>query len=59
MIGNNMKTIIAALLLLVSNSLLADTVYIADQAVNVPEPGVLALIGIGVAGLVLARRRKK
>lgn len=54
-----MKTIVTALLLLVSNSLLADTVYIGDQAVNVPEPGVLALIGVGVAGLVLARRRKK
>ena len=54
-----MKTIVTALLLLVSNSLLADTAYIADQIVNVPEPGVLALIGAGVAGLVLVRRRKK
>ena len=54
-----MKTIVAALLLLVSNSLLADPVYIADQIVNVPEPGVLGLIGIGVAVLVLARKRKK
>ena len=54
-----MKTIVTALLLLVSNSLLADPIYIGDQVVNVPEPGVLALIGVGVAGLVLARRRKK
>ena len=54
-----MKTMVTAVLLLVSNSLLADTVYIGDQAVNIPEPGVLALIGVGVAGLVLARRRKK
>jgi hypothetical protein len=54
-----MKTILTAFLLTVSNSLLADPVYLADKIVSIPEPAVYALIGIGVAGIVLARRRKK
>jgi hypothetical protein len=69
-----MKTIMAVFLLLVSTSLLAvQPVCPSDfpackanppsltggRIAAVPEPGVLALIGLGMAGLVVARRRKK
>ncbi len=69
-----MKTIMALFLLLVSTSLLADRPDCSRtpgncrydnpsltraQATAVPEPGSLALIGMGVAGLVVARRRKR
>jgi hypothetical protein len=72
--GSKMKTIMAIFLLLVSTSLLADRrdctfgdpgscrnerSTTRGNITAVPEPGSLALIGLGVAGLVVARRRKK
>jgi hypothetical protein len=66
-----MKTIMAVFLLLVSTSLLAERPECSftpgacaggvpsGRAAAVPEPGTLALIGLGAAGLVVARRRKK
>jgi len=49
------------LLMLVSNSLLADIVYMEDKLVTaaVPETGTFALPGVGIAGLVIVRTRKK
>lgn len=66
-----MKTIMAVFLLLVSTSLLADRPECSytpggcaggipsGKVAAVPEPGTLALIGLGAAGFVVARRRKK
>ena len=66
-----MKTIVGVFLLLVSTSLLADRPECSytpgacaggvpsGKVVAVPEPSTLALIGLGAAGLVVARRRKK
>ena len=31
---------------------------IGDDSVSVPEPGTLGLLGLGLAGLVLSRRRE-
>jgi hypothetical protein len=69
-----MKTIIAVFLLLVSTSLMADRPLCSQtpggcvgnppglakgKIAAVPEPGPLALTGLGVAGLIVARRRKR
>ena len=66
-----MKTIMGVFLLLVSTSLLADRHectytpgacaggFPSGKAAAVPEPSTLALIGLGAAGFVVARRRKK
>ena len=68
----NMKTFMAVFLLLVSSSLLADRPDCSltpggcvgnppgrNEVAAVPEPGTLALIGLGMAGLVVARKRKR
>jgi hypothetical protein len=72
--GSNVKAIMAVFLLLVSPPLLADRPDCSltpggcvgnqpglaiGRSAAVPEPGALALIGLGMAGLVVARRRKK
>ena len=69
-----MKNIMAVFLLLVSTSVLAGKPTGCNSNANyhspvscgyvqesnaIPEPGSLALIGLGIAGLVVARRRKR
>jgi len=69
-----MKNIMAVFLLLVSTSVLAGkptgcnpnandhspvSCGYARESNAIPEPGSLALIGLGIAGLVVARRRKR
>jgi hypothetical protein len=77
-----MKTILAAALLLLSASVLADkppclnnsrancgyappglsrdvaNPDLSRDAANVPSPGTLALVSLGVAGLIIARKKK-
>jgi len=80
-IGNDMKPIMAVLMLLVSTSTLADkpvcpdpsfpacnveppglmntTSEVTGSSATVPEPGTLALMGLGLAMTVLVRARKR
>lgn len=46
----------AALLVMAAIPAMAGT---APPVVNVPEPATLAVLGAGVAGLLLARRRRR
>ena len=66
-----MKTLIAVSLLLASTSLLADRPECSytpgacaggvpsNRSALIPEPSTLAILGLGVAGLVVGSRRKK
>ena len=40
------------------NGIPSGRIVSGDKIVAVPEPGTLALMGLGAAGLVVARRRK-
>jgi hypothetical protein len=67
-----MKAIMAVVLLLVSTALLAERPDCSltpqgcaaispghNKVASAPEPSTLALIGLGLAGLVVARKRKR
>jgi hypothetical protein len=41
------------------NGVPSGRIVLGDEVVSVPEPGMLALIGMSMAGLVVARRRKR
>ena len=66
-----MKTLVAGFLLLFSTSLLADRPECSytpgacaggvpsNRNASIPEPSTLAILGLGIAGLLVRRRRKK
>ena len=49
----NMTSITLLMLLTVSSA------WAAPAPVSVPEPGTLGLLALGIAGIALARRKKK